>query len=95
MLKRSDKSFVMNGDHIVSESGEYNAAGAKFDYRRMDGPFSANKDQKEGVTEWVTATGPITEPIYVMVNTKQVSLFMHLNDRTDICRSSTTERTPE
>lgn len=67
MLKRFDKSFIMNGDHIVSNSGEYKAAGAKFDYRRIDGPFNMDKNRKEGVTEWITATGSITEPIYLMV----------------------------
>lgn len=75
VLKRFDKSFVMNGDHVVSNSGEYNVAGAKFDYRRMEGPFGLDKNRKEGVTEWITATGPITEPIYLMVFVRRLLSF--------------------
>lgn len=51
----------------MSDSGDYAAAGAIFDYRRIDGASKPKKSENEGVTEWITATGPITEQIYLMV----------------------------
>lgn len=62
----------MNGDYEISPSGIYNAAGAIFDYRRIDIPAkntTATGYRKfEGVTEWITSTGPITEPVHLMVD---------------------------
>lgn len=51
----------------MSESGAYVAAGAIFDYHRIDGTSKPGKTENEGVTEWITATGPINEQIYLMV----------------------------
>lgn len=51
----------------MSDSGDYAAAGATFDYRRIDGTSKPKKNENEGVTEWITATGPTSEQIYLMV----------------------------
>lgn len=61
VLKRADQEFIINGDHTVSDSDEYNAAGTIFDYHRLD------KNNSDGVTEWITSIGPTTEPVYLMV----------------------------
>lgn len=45
----------------------YKAAGAVFDYRRIDDAIEASEENSEGVTEWITATGPIRESIHLMV----------------------------
>lgn len=52
----------------MSNSGAYAAAGAIFDYHRIDGTSKPKNAENEGVTEWITATGPITEQVYLMVN---------------------------
>ena len=46
----------------------YKAAGAVFDYRRIDDAVEASDENAEGVTEWITATGPIREVVHLMVN---------------------------
>lgn len=51
----------------MSDSGAYVAAGTIFDYHRIDGTSKPKKTDNEGVTEWITATGPITEQIFFMV----------------------------
>lgn len=67
VLKR-DHSFIINGDNIITDSGVYRAAGAIFDYRRIDDAIETSDENSEGVTEWITATGPIREAIHLMVN---------------------------
>lgn len=67
MLKR-DHSFIVNGDNIISDSGIYKAAGAVFDYRRIDDAIDTSDENTEGVTEWITATGPIREAVHLMVS---------------------------
>lgn len=52
---------------MVSDAGVYNAAGAEFDYRRIDDAIESSDESTEGVTEWITATGPIKEEIRLMV----------------------------
>lgn len=52
---------------MVSDAGVYNAAGAEFDYRRIDDAIESSDENTEGVTEWITATGPIKEEIHLMV----------------------------
>lgn len=66
VLKR-DHSFIINGDNIISDSGVYRAAGSVFDYRRIDDAIETSDENSEGVTEWITATGPIKEAIHLMV----------------------------
>ena len=56
-LRRLDGSFVFNGNWAINWSGEYQAAGALFTYRRQD----AN------TPELISAVGPLTEPIDLMV----------------------------
>lgn len=63
MLRTSDQKYVFNGDNLQSDSGSYEAAGAAFDYHRIDG-----LQQGEGVTEWITCTGPINDNLELMVN---------------------------
>lgn len=63
VLSTDEDGYIINGDNSVSESGAYEAAGAVFDYHRLDGL----KEHGEGVTEWVTSTGPIRDSIELMV----------------------------
>lgn len=54
----------------MSSSGIYEAAGATFDYQRIDGitnNSTSNYRKLEGVTEWITCTGRITEAIQLKV----------------------------
>lgn len=80
-LKYSNQNFIINGDYSVSLSGVYEAAGAVFDYRRIDGLTNGSTQgyrKVEGVTEWITCTGPITEPIHLMVSFYLMSHFKSL-----------------
>lgn len=65
MLKSDSGKYVLNGDFSITPSGIYDAAGTVFDYKRIDTPNSHKK--VEGVTEWITAIGPTTEPLHLMV----------------------------
>lgn len=71
MLKTTDNRYIINGDFTVSLSGQYEAAGTTFDYRRIDGLTNSSgqsgERQIEGVTEWITCMGPTTDPIHLMV----------------------------
>ncbi|KAJ6649909.1 Thrombospondin type-1 domain-containing protein 4, partial [Pseudolycoriella hygida] len=65
-----DDKAIINGDHTISQSGIYEAAGATFDYQRIDGitnNSTSNYRKMEGVTEWITCTGRITETIQLKV----------------------------
>lgn len=73
-MKR-DHSFIINGENIISDSGIYKAAGAIFDYRRIDDAIETSDENTEGVTEWITATGPIREPVHLMVRIKTKLAF--------------------
>ena len=56
-LRRLDGSFVFNGNWAINWSGEYQAAGATFTYRRQDATMP----------ELISTVGPLTEPIDLMV----------------------------
>ncbi|XP_030240028.1 thrombospondin type-1 domain-containing protein 4 isoform X1 [Drosophila navojoa] len=62
VLRTSEQKSIFNGENEISESGSYEAAGAFFDYHRIDGV-----QQGEGVTEWITCTGPIRDPVELLV----------------------------
>ncbi|XP_030561294.1 thrombospondin type-1 domain-containing protein 4 isoform X1 [Drosophila novamexicana] len=62
VLRTSEQKSIFNGENEVSESGSYEAAGTTFDYHRIDGV-----QQGEGVTEWITSTGPIKDPVELLV----------------------------
>ena len=65
-----DDKSIINGEHTVSLSGIYEAAGATFDYQRIDGitnNSTSSYRKLEGVTEWITCTGRITEAIQLKV----------------------------
>lgn len=66
-----EDSYIINGDNSVSESGAYEAAGAVFDYHRLDGL----QEHGEGVTEWVTCTGPIRDNVELMVGLGEISFL--------------------
>lgn len=61
---------MFNGDNVISDSGAFEAAGTLFDYHRIDGDH-----QHEGVTEWITAIGPIKESLELMVNPHNLLLL--------------------
>ncbi|XP_073823573.1 thrombospondin type 1 domain containing lonely heart isoform X2 [Musca autumnalis] len=69
VLRTEDQKYVFNGDNTMSDSGVYEAAGAVFDYHRLD----SLQEQSEGVTEWVTCTGPIRESLELMIYSKTVN----------------------
>ncbi|XP_051858406.1 thrombospondin type-1 domain-containing protein 4 isoform X1 [Drosophila albomicans] len=62
VLRTSEQKSIFNGENEVSESGSYEAVGATFDYHRIDGVQNG-----EGVTEWITCTGPIKDAIELLV----------------------------
>lgn len=64
---KHDHSFIINGDNSISDSGVFRAVGTIFDYRRIDDAIETSDENSEGVTEWITATGPIREAIQLMV----------------------------
>lgn len=70
MLKQRDREFIINGDNVISDSGVYRAAGTVFDYRRIDDAIETSDENIDGVTEWITATGPTREAIHLMVGQK-------------------------
>ncbi|XP_075216571.1 thrombospondin type 1 domain containing lonely heart isoform X2 [Lycorma delicatula] len=53
-LRRNDGSFILNGNWAINWSGEYDAAGTKFIYRRDS-------------SESITASGPLLEPVDLML----------------------------
>lgn len=65
VLRTEDQRYVFNGDNTISDSGTYEVAGAVFDYHRIDSGFQENST--DGVTEWITAVGPILESLELMV----------------------------
>ncbi|XP_050084758.1 thrombospondin type-1 domain-containing protein 4-like [Anopheles aquasalis] len=69
-LKANDQQFFINGDYTISLSGQYTAAGTVFDYHRLDGLSNGSKSSLrnvEGITEWVTAVGPTSEPVQIFL----------------------------
>lgn len=69
LKSNKNHEYIINGDY----SGLYEAAGTMFDYRRIDD----NRQKKEGVTEWITCTGPTTEPVNLMVSLRFIITFHH------------------
>lgn len=70
-LKATNGEYIINGNYTVSPSGPYEASGTIFDYHRFDGNLKETHHHKrsDGVTEWITSSGPLFEPIHLMVNT--------------------------
>jgi ADAM-TS Spacer 1 len=64
-LRRADGTFVFNGNWAINWSGEYQAAGATFTYRRQDA----------STPELISTRGPLTEPIDIMVMTHLLHQF--------------------
>ncbi|KAM8717604.1 hypothetical protein ACLKA7_004322 [Drosophila subpalustris] len=62
VLRTSEQKSIFNGENEISESGSYEAVGTTFDYHRIDGV-----QHGEGVTEWITSTGPIKEAVELWV----------------------------
>ncbi|XP_058815718.1 A disintegrin and metalloproteinase with thrombospondin motifs 7-like isoform X1 [Topomyia yanbarensis] len=74
-LKSGDhQRFIINGDYTISLSGFYQGAGTIFEYRRVDGLNNGSTSsfrKIEGVTEWITAPGPLLEPIELYLLSQQ------------------------
>ncbi|XP_041451857.1 thrombospondin type-1 domain-containing protein 4 isoform X2 [Drosophila obscura] len=62
VLRTSQQKSIVNSESIVSESGSYEAVGATFDYHRIDGVQNS-----DGVTEWITSTGPIWDSMELLI----------------------------
>lgn len=74
MLKSESGKYILNGDFSITPSGIYEAAGTVFDYKRIDTAAKHNQKKVEGVTEWITAIGPTTDPLHLMV-TRKILIF--------------------
>ncbi|CRK93983.1 CLUMA_CG007508, isoform A [Clunio marinus] len=74
-LKSTGGEYIINGNYTVSHSGSYDAAGSTIDYHRFDGSVkdSHHPKRSDGVTEWITSSGPLFEPIHLMVLSQQVN----------------------
>ncbi|XP_053694412.1 thrombospondin type-1 domain-containing protein 4 [Sabethes cyaneus] len=74
-LKTADlPRFIINGDYTISLSGFYQGAGTIFEYRRVDGLNNGSTSsfrKIEGVTEWITAPGPLSEPVELYLLSQQ------------------------
>lgn len=81
IVLKHDHSFIINGDNSISDSGVFRAVGTIFDYRRIDDAIETSDENSEGVTEWITATGPIREAIQLMVRRNLVKIFRKKNLR--------------
>lgn len=79
VLKSDADKFILNGDFSITPSGIYDAAGTVFDYKRIDTPHSSSHKKIEGVTEWITAIGPTTEPLHLMVGLESTTTGFVLN----------------
>lgn len=75
-LKSTNGEYIINGNYTVSHSGPYDVAGTTIDYHRFDGNLKETHHPKrsDGVTEWITSTGPLFEPIHLMV---RIHLITH------------------
>jgi hypothetical protein len=51
----------------VSQTGSYEAAGSVFEYNRIDSDSNQQDKRSDGITEWITSTGPLYEPVHLMV----------------------------
>lgn len=69
-LKSTNGEYIINGNYTVSPSGPYEVAGTTIDYHRFDENLKETHHHKrsDGVTEWVECSGPLFEPIHLMVN---------------------------
>ncbi|XP_023031562.2 papilin isoform X1 [Drosophila willistoni] len=68
VLRTSDQKCIFNGENEISESASYEAVGSTFDYHRIDGV-----QHGDGVTEWITSTGPIREPLELLIYSKTLN----------------------
>lgn len=68
-LKSANSEYIINGNYTVSPSGPYDVSGTTIDYHRFDGNLKDTHHPKrsDGVTEWITSSGPLFEPIHLMV----------------------------
>lgn len=57
-LRRSDGSFVLNGNWAINWSGDFESKGTSFTYTRDD----------EQHTESIHSPGPLMEPLDLMVS---------------------------
>lgn len=71
-LRRSDGNYVINGNWAINWSGEYEAVGTRFTYRRQE----ANHG------ELIEAPGPLLEPVDLMVGTISLLLTIQFIRRT-------------
>lgn len=58
-LRRSDGNYIINGNWAINWSGEYEAVGTRFTYRRQD----ANSG------ELIEAPGPLLDPVDLVAST--------------------------
>lgn len=63
-LRKTDGTFILNGDWRLSWPGVYDGAGSKFYYSRQD----------PKLLESIASTGPLKEPLDLMV-----SMDVHLD----------------
>lgn len=76
-MKSTNGDYVINGNYTVSPSGPYEIGGTTVNYHRFDENLKETHHHKrqDGVTEWITSSGPLFEPIHLMV-----SMFSMINN---------------
>ncbi len=66
-LRKNDGTYILNGNWAISWPGEYEGAGARFQYTRQD----------TRSLESIEASGPLNEPVDLLVRPVQCR-YRHL-----------------
>jgi hypothetical protein len=75
-MKSTDAKFIINGNYTTSPIGTYKIGGAEFEYFRLDekNKVFGNDMRNDGVTEWLTSSGPLFEPVHLLILSQQKNL---------------------
>ncbi|CAG9799230.1 unnamed protein product [Chironomus riparius] len=72
-LKSTEAKFIINGNYTSSPIGTYKIGGAKFEYFRLDekNKLVGSDLRNDSVTEWLTSSGPLYEPVHLLMLSQQ------------------------
>lgn len=75
-LKSTESKFVINGNYTSSPIGTYEIGGTEFEYFRLDekSKLIGSNVRNDGVTEWITSSGPLFEPVHLLILSQQKNL---------------------
>ena len=74
-VANSDGQFYLNGDWFIQWNGDYQAAGTVIHY------------QRDGNKESINATGPLKEPLKIMVRNINNQLFLLTQAQLSSCNN--------